>query len=63
MSPALGFRIWSDLYFIEVLDPKSLEPAKEGEVGTLVVTALLHQQRHAVPALELGRPRHLQRGR
>jgi len=35
-----GFRIWSDLYFIEVLDPKSLEPAKEGEVGTLVVTAL-----------------------
>jgi phenylacetate-CoA ligase len=36
----LGFRIWSDLYFIEVLDPKSLEPAKEGEVGTLVVTAL-----------------------
>ena len=38
--PGLGFRIWSDLYFIEVLDPKSLEPAKEGEVGTLVVTAL-----------------------
>ena len=39
-EPGLGFRIWSDLYFIEVLDPKSLEPAKEGEVGTLVVTAL-----------------------
>ncbi|HEX2334222.1 MAG TPA: hypothetical protein VHI32_13750, partial [Burkholderiales bacterium] len=38
--PGLGFRIWSDLYFIEVLDPKSLEPAKEGKVGTLVVTAL-----------------------
>ena len=38
--PGLGFRIWSDLYFVEVLDPKSLEPAKEGEVGTLVVTAL-----------------------
>src|SRR5678809_30878 len=36
-----GFRIWTDLYFIEVLDPKTLEPAKEGEVGTLVVTALL----------------------
>jgi phenylacetate-CoA ligase len=35
-----GFRIWSDMYFIEVLDPQSLEPAKEGEVGTLVVTAL-----------------------
>jgi phenylacetate-CoA ligase len=37
---ALGFRIWTDLYYIEVLDPKSLEPVKEGEVGTLVVTPL-----------------------
>jgi phenylacetate-CoA ligase len=39
-KPGLGFRIWTDMYYIEVLDPKSLEPAKEGEVGTLVVTAL-----------------------
>jgi phenylacetate-CoA ligase len=39
-EPGLGFRIWSDMYFVEVLDPKSLEPVKEGEVGTLVVTAL-----------------------
>lgn len=39
-APGAGFRIWSDLYFVEVLDPKSLEPAREGEVGTLVVTAL-----------------------
>src|SRR5919106_202591 len=38
--PGTGFRIWTDFYFIEVLDPKSLEPVKEGEVGTLVVTAL-----------------------
>jgi phenylacetate-CoA ligase len=38
--PGLGFRIWSDLYFTEVLDPQSLEPVKEGETGTLVVTAL-----------------------
>jgi phenylacetate-CoA ligase len=38
--PGAGFRIWADLYYIEVLDPKTLEPAKEGEVGTLVVTAL-----------------------
>jgi phenylacetate-CoA ligase len=30
----------ADLYFIEVLDPVSLEPVNEGEVGTLVVTAL-----------------------
>ena len=38
--PGQGFRIWTDMYYIEVLDPKTLEPAKEGEVGTLVVTAL-----------------------
>lgn len=38
--PGEGFRIWTDFYFIEVLDPKSLEPVKEGEVGTLVVTSL-----------------------
>ena len=39
-QPGAGFRIWTDLYFIEVLDPKTLRPVKEGEVGTLVVTAL-----------------------
>ena len=38
--PGEGFRIWTDLYAIEVLDPTSLEPVKEGEIGTLVVTAL-----------------------
>ena len=38
--PGAGFRIWTDLHFIEVLEPKSLEPAKEGEVGALVVTSL-----------------------
>jgi len=38
--PGAGFRIWTDLYFIEVLDPKSFEPVKEGDTGTLVVTAL-----------------------
>src|SRR5437762_8723621 len=39
-KPGAGFRIWSDMYFVEVLDPKSLEPVKEGETGSLVVTAL-----------------------
>ena len=39
-APGTGFRIWSDMYYIEVLDPKSLMPVKEGEVGTLVVTSL-----------------------
>jgi phenylacetate-CoA ligase len=38
--PGEGFRIWTDLYFIEVLEPHSLEPVPEGEIGTLVVTAL-----------------------
>jgi phenylacetate-CoA ligase len=35
-----GFRVWSDMYFCEVLDPQTLEPVPEGEVGTLVVTPL-----------------------
>ena len=39
-KPGLGFRIWTDMYFIEVLDPKTLEPVKEGDTGTLVVTSL-----------------------
>jgi phenylacetate-CoA ligase len=39
-KPGAGFRIWTDMYYIEVLDPKSLEPVKEGETGTLVVTSL-----------------------
>lgn len=39
-QPGLGFRIWSDFYYCEVLDPATFEPSKEGEVGTLVVTAL-----------------------
>lgn len=39
-KPGLGFRIWADMYFCEVLDPKSFEPVKEGEIGTLVVTSL-----------------------
>jgi phenylacetate-CoA ligase len=47
--PGAGFRIWTDLYYVEVLDPKTLEPAKEGEVGTLVVTAL--QMNNVTPFL------------
>ena len=39
-KPGAGFRIWTDMYYIEVLEPKSLEPVKEGETGTLVVTSL-----------------------
>jgi phenylacetate-CoA ligase len=39
-QPGQGFRVWSDMYYMEVLDPETLLPVKEGEIGTLVVTAL-----------------------
>ena len=61
--PGAGFRIWTDLYFVEVLDPKSLEPVEGGRDRHAGGHRAADQQRHAVPALELGRPRHLQRGR
>ena len=35
-----GFRIWTDMYFIEVVHPETHEPVAEGEVGSLVVTPL-----------------------
>jgi phenylacetate-CoA ligase len=35
-----GFRAWSDLVHLEVLDPKTLEPVPEGAEGVLVVTPL-----------------------
>ncbi len=35
-----GFRIWTDMHYIEVLDPVTFEPVNEGETGTLVVTPL-----------------------
>ena len=38
--PGSGFRVWSDMYYLEVLDPESFEPVPDGEVGTLVVTPL-----------------------
>ena len=37
---ARGFRIWTDMFLIEVLDPDTREPVKEGAVGALVVTPL-----------------------
>ena len=38
--PGEGFRVWSDLYFVEVLDQTSMRPVAEGETGVLVVTPL-----------------------
>jgi phenylacetate-CoA ligase len=48
-AAGLGFRVWTDMYYIEVLDPRTLEPVREGEVGTLVVTALWSN--HVTPFL------------
>jgi len=35
-----GFRVWSDLFLVEVLDPQTHLPVPDGEVGALVVTPL-----------------------
>lgn len=35
-----GFRIWTDMFFIEVVDPATHAPVAEGETGSLVVTPL-----------------------
>jgi phenylacetate-CoA ligase len=35
-----GFRIWSDLFVVEVVDPHTHEPLGDGETGALVVTPL-----------------------
>src|SRR5580704_616573 len=35
-----GFRIWTDMFLIEVIDPDTLAPVGEDQVGSLVVTPL-----------------------
>ena len=35
-----GFRIWTDMFLVEVLDPDTHAPVAEGQVGSLVVTPL-----------------------
>lgn len=35
-----GFRVWTEMYYIEVLDPETFEPVADGATGTLVVTPL-----------------------
>jgi phenylacetate-CoA ligase len=44
-----GIHIWTDMYFIEVVDPDSGRALPEGEVGTLCVTPLWTN--HATPFL------------
>ncbi|MBI3707138.1 MAG: phenylacetate--CoA ligase family protein [Proteobacteria bacterium] len=35
-----GLRVWSDMYFIEVVDPQTTAPVDDGKPGCLVVTPL-----------------------
>jgi phenylacetate-CoA ligase len=35
-----GIHYWADLYLLEILDPQSLRPVREGEIGEMVVTTL-----------------------
>ncbi len=43
-----GLHIWEDSYLVEILDPETLEPVNEGEVGELVMTTLT---REAMPII------------
>lgn len=39
----LGLHIWEDNYIVEIIDPVTLEPVAEGEIGELVLTTLNRQ--------------------
>ena len=35
-----GIHYWADYYLLEILDPETLEPVPQGEIGEMVVTSL-----------------------
>ena len=43
-----GLHIWEDAYLVEILDPETLEPVPDGELGELVMTTL---DREAMPLI------------
>ncbi len=43
-----GMHVWEDSYVLEIVDPESLEPVPEGEVGEIVLTTL---RREAMPLI------------
>ena len=43
-----GLHIWEDYYIVEIVDPETLEPVPEGEVGELILTTI---NREAMPLL------------
>ena len=48
-QPQRGFRIWTDLYYIEIVDPSTHDPVPPGQPGALVVTPLCTN--HVTPFL------------
>jgi len=43
-----GIHYWADYYILEIIDPDTLEPVSDGEVGEMVVTTL---RKEAVPLI------------
>src|SRR5574344_2552866 len=43
-----GLHFWEDYYIVEIIDPETLEPVPDGEIGELVLTTLC---REAMPLL------------
>jgi len=43
-----GIHYWADYYILEILDPETLQPVPDGEVGEMVVTTL---KKEAVPLI------------
>ena len=43
-----GLHIWEDYYIVEIIDPDTMQPVPEGEIGELVLTTL---NREAMPLL------------
>lgn len=43
-----GLHIWEDYYIVEIVDPETLEPVPDGQIGELVLTTL---NREAMPML------------
>ena len=44
-----GIHVWTDMYYVEAVDPDTGKPEPEGEIGTLCVTPLWTN--HATPFL------------
>ena len=43
-----GLHFWEDYYIVEIVDPETLEPVPDGEIGELVLTSI---NREAMPLL------------